>query len=226
MRLSQLAFGTFVLVTGSTFLSAAFAPRTTRASTLSLSTTAATTPAGPSSTALYTAISPPTAAQVGLDLGLEYVPISPFGKGQASVANDKRILGGKGANLAEMSELGLSVPPGFTITTECCDRYCNEWQAELPNALWEQVVASLGAVEEEMTSAFGSPENPLLLSVRSGAAISMPGMVRILFVMCSFLIGWANPPNDVVYLLSVTDLADRSVRSSCCNRWIPSSILG
>jgi len=84
-------------------------------------------------------------------------------------------------NLAEMSELGLSVPPGFTITTECCDRYCNDasWDKGLPEPLWEVIVSSIDGVQDEMQSEFGSPENPLLLSVRSGAAISMPGMVSI-----------------------------------------------
>jgi pyruvate,orthophosphate dikinase len=86
-------------------------------------------------------------------------------------------LGGKGANLAEMSAIGLSVPPGFTITTEICDRFCNAWNSEIPSELWQQIVSSLASVETEMESQFGSSTNPLLLSVRSGAAISMPGMV-------------------------------------------------
>ena len=70
--------------------------------------------------------------------------------------------------------------PGFTITTECCDRYCNDgsWNKLLPKPLWEEIVRSIDAVQDEIQSEFGSPENPLLLSVRSGAAISMPGMVR------------------------------------------------
>jgi pyruvate,orthophosphate dikinase len=76
-----------------------------------------------------------------------------------------------------MSEYGLAVPPGFTITTECCSRYCDDWQQALPNTLMQQIVDSLTAVEEEMNSKFGSPENPLLLSVRSGAAISMVSCV-------------------------------------------------
>ncbi|KAL3931663.1 MAG: hypothetical protein SGARI_004150, partial [Bacillariaceae sp.] len=76
-----------------------------------------------------------------------------------------------------MSGYGLAVPPGFTITTECCSRYCDDWNQELPSSLMQQIVDSLTAVEDEMNSEFGSPENPLLLSVRSGAAISMPGMM-------------------------------------------------
>lgn len=134
-----------------------------------------------SKSALFTA-TVSSAAQVGSDLGLEYAPIAPFGKGaaDANLGKDaKRILGGKGANLAEMSELGLSVPPGFTITTECCDRYCfdEEWNKSLPKPLMDEILDSIDAVEDEMQSKFGSPENPLLLSVRSGAAISMPGMM-------------------------------------------------
>ena len=125
-----------------------------------------------------------TAAQVGFELGLEYIPVAPFGKGapDSNLGSDaKRALGGKGANLAEMSKL-MTVPPGFTITTECCDRYCNDesWNNALPKPLWDEIVHSIDAIQDEMQSVFGSPENPLLLSVRSGAAISMPGMVRIL----------------------------------------------
>jgi len=128
-------------------------------------------------------------AAVGTNLGLRFPPIVPFGKhapvfvlpeddGPAA-DTAKHILGGKGANLAEMSQLSLSVPPGFTITTECCDHYCfdEKWHTALPPPLWDLIVASLAAVEHDMASEFGSPDNPLLLSVRSGAAISMPGMM-------------------------------------------------
>ncbi len=80
----------------------------------------------------------------------------------------KSLLGGKGANLAEMSTIGLSVPPGFTVTTECYDGYCNRWNSSLPPSLWNEILTS---------RQFGSSEEPLLLSVRSGAAISMPGMM-------------------------------------------------
>jgi hypothetical protein len=107
--------------------------------------------------------------------GLQHAPITLFGKDHAGAnASDKHLLGGKGANLAEMSFIGLAVPPGFTISTEVCDQFCNVWNQELPAELWNQVVESLKTIESEMQSTFGSPENPLLLSVRSGAAISMP----------------------------------------------------
>ncbi|HOV06573.1 MAG TPA: pyruvate, phosphate dikinase [Anaerolineaceae bacterium] len=85
------------------------------------------------------------------------------------------LLGGKGANLAEMARIGLPVPPGFTITTEAC----NAFQAtqKFPEGMWEQVLESLQKVEEAAGKKFGSPENPLLVSCRSGAKFSMPGMM-------------------------------------------------
>lgn len=82
-------------------------------------------------------------------------------------------LGGKGANLAEMSSIGLSVPPGLTITTETCQEY-NLNGSKLPDGLWEEVIEALRTVEEDMGAALGDPANPLLISVRSGAAVSLP----------------------------------------------------
>jgi len=111
------------------------------------------------------------------ELGLDHNAISLFGKGRMGTTGDKTLLGGKGANLAEMSRIGLSVPPGFTITTECCKQFCGVWNNEIPAELWEEVLESLKTVEEDMGRTFGDPENPLLLSVRSGAAVSMPGMM-------------------------------------------------
>lgn len=112
-------------------------------------------------------------------LGLDHSPISHFGKGQTAsdTPATKALLGGKGFNLAEMSDIGLAVPPGFTITTECCDRFCKDWNYELPDELWDSVKASLVPVEEALGRKLGDVSNPLLLSVRSGAAISMPGMM-------------------------------------------------
>ena len=112
------------------------------------------------------------------EVGLKNAPISLFGAGNAGAsADDKHLLGGKGANLAEMSAIGLSVPHGFTITTECCKQYCSDWKQKIPPAVWNQVVESLKTIESSMGSSFGDASNPLLLSVRSGAAISMPGMM-------------------------------------------------
>lgn len=100
-----------------------------------------------------------------------------FGGGGADGdASMKDLLGGKGANLAEMSALGLPVPPGFTVTTEACVHYyANERQ--YPADLKEQVAAGLAKVEEITGKKFGDPKNPLLVSVRSGARASMPGMM-------------------------------------------------
>ncbi len=100
-----------------------------------------------------------------------------FGAGAADGGAEMRdLLGGKGANLAEMSRLGLPVPPGFTVTTEVCSHYyANEHR--YPEGLGEQVASALGRVETELDAGFGDPERPLLVSVRSGAPLSMPGMM-------------------------------------------------
>ncbi|WP_293678026.1 pyruvate, phosphate dikinase [uncultured Phenylobacterium sp.] len=100
-----------------------------------------------------------------------------FGGGKADGdAAMKNLLGGKGANLAEMSALGLPVPPGFTITTEACNHYYANSQS-YPDNLKEQVAAGLKTVEQITGKAFGDVANPLLVSVRSGARTSMPGMM-------------------------------------------------
>src|SRR4051794_27694819 len=90
--------------------------------------------------------------------------------------DQKELLGGKGANLAEMTKLGLPVPPGFTITTEAC----RAWLAHgvEPEGLAEQVTEHLAALEDAMGRRLGDPNDPLLVSVRSGAAVSMPGMME------------------------------------------------
>ncbi|KQO67356.1 pyruvate, phosphate dikinase [Methylobacterium sp. Leaf89] len=100
-----------------------------------------------------------------------------FGDGKAEGQSSMRnLLGGKGANLAEMSNLGLPVPPGFTITTEVCTYYYDHGQ-QYPDELKSQVKAALDAVGALTGRGFGDPENPLLVSVRSGARASMPGMM-------------------------------------------------
>src|SRR5246127_3169568 len=100
-----------------------------------------------------------------------------FGGGGADGdASMKNLLGGKGANLAEMSALGLPVPPGFTITTEACNHYYANCQC-YPDDLNQQVVAGLARVEALTGKTFGDPGAPLLVSVRSGARASMPGMM-------------------------------------------------
>jgi pyruvate,orthophosphate dikinase len=99
---------------------------------------------------------------------------------EASVGGDwdrvRGLLGGKGANLGEMNRLGVPVPPGFTITTEACNRYLAEG-GDLPEGLWEQALGALRTMEEKTGKRFGDPTNPLLVSCRSGAKFSMPGMM-------------------------------------------------
>ncbi len=92
-------------------------------------------------------------------------------------ADMKNLLGGKGANLAEMNLIGVPVPPGFTITTEVCTEYNNIGQEEVVKLLKEEVEAAVENVEKIMGTRFGSNENPCLMSVRSGARVSMPGMM-------------------------------------------------
>ena len=100
-----------------------------------------------------------------------------FGSGAADGgADDKNLLGGKGANLAEMSGLGLPVPPGFTLTTEVCTTYYDN-QENYPDNLAGQVANALASVEATVGATFGDENNPLLVSVRSGARASMPGMM-------------------------------------------------
>lgn len=106
----------------------------------------------------------------------QYVYFFGDGKAEGS-ANMKNLLGGKGANLAEMSNLGLPVPPGFTITTEVCTYYYQN-NRNYPEELTSQIENSIHKVESILGLKFSEPENPLLFSVRSGARISMPGMME------------------------------------------------
>ena len=99
-----------------------------------------------------------------------------FGSKTDGDASMRNLLGGKGANLAEMASLGLPVPPGFTITTDLCTQYY-ENDKKYPEELSAQVDAALAQVENALGMKFGDPSNPLLVSVRSGARISMPGMM-------------------------------------------------
>ncbi|MGO8671896.1 MAG: pyruvate, phosphate dikinase, partial [Capsulimonadaceae bacterium] len=96
-----------------------------------------------------------------------------FAEGNASMRNE---LGGKGANLAEMSNIGLPVPPGFTITTGTCNEY-TKLGGKFPDGLQDDIKAALAKVEEQTGKKLGDPRNPLLVSVRSGAKFSMPGMM-------------------------------------------------
>jgi pyruvate,orthophosphate dikinase len=96
-----------------------------------------------------------------------------FGEGSKDLRD---LLGGKGAGVAEMTRAGMPVPPGFTITTEACRQYYAAGR-KFPNAMWEQALEALKDVESNAGKGFGDPNNPLLVSVRSGAKFSMPGMM-------------------------------------------------
>ncbi|MBQ2300318.1 MAG: pyruvate, phosphate dikinase, partial [Bacteroidaceae bacterium] len=101
-----------------------------------------------------------------------------FGNGQAEGKADMRnLLGGKGANLAEMNLIGVPVPPGFTITTDVCNEYYEVGKEKVVELLKEDVLKAVANIENLMNSKFGDVENPLLVSVRSGARASMPGMM-------------------------------------------------
>ncbi|MBQ8335712.1 MAG: pyruvate, phosphate dikinase, partial [Tidjanibacter sp.] len=89
----------------------------------------------------------------------------------------RELLGGKGANLAEMNLLGMPVPPGFTITTEVCTEYYKEGEEKVKELIKDEVEAAIKNIEESTGMIFGSEVSPLLLSVRSGARASMPGMM-------------------------------------------------
>ena len=104
--------------------------------------------------------------------------IYTFGNGQAEGRADmKNLLGGKGANLAEMNLIGVPVPPGFTITTEVCTEYNTLGREAVVKILEEDVKKSVAHIEKLTGNTFGDAVNPLLVSVRSGARASMPGMM-------------------------------------------------
>ena len=106
---------------------------------------------------------------------MKYVYFFASGKSEGN-ASMKDLLGGKGANLAEMANLGIPVPPGFTISTEVCEHY-QEHEGEYPDSLRSEVEENLAKLEGETLARLGDPASPLLVSVRSGAAVSMPGMM-------------------------------------------------
>ena len=116
-----------------------------------------------------------------------------FGSGQADGdAKQKDLLGGKGAGLAEMTRLGIPVPPGFTITTEVCNSFYAAG-SKLPEGLDAEIRASLDRVGDIVGARFGDPERPLLVSVRSGARASMPGMMDTILNL------GLDPPGRPIY---------------------------
>ena len=150
-------------------------------------------PLASTASTMMTTTSTDVSTDLNTALGLTVPPISPFGQGTTPTSSDKHLLGGKGANLAQMSAIGLAVPPGFTLTTECCAQFCDTlaWNQKLPAAVWQQVVTHVQDVERAMKCEFGSPTNPLLLSVRSGAAIRY---VRVVYenVVMYMLLSWIH----------------------------------
>ncbi|GAF93589.1 unnamed protein product, partial [marine sediment metagenome] len=101
-----------------------------------------------------------------------------FGAGKAEGdARDKQLLGGKGAGLMQMTSIGLPVPPGFVVSTDCCDQYFKR-NKRWPKGLDAQVREALKKLERLAGKRLGQPDEPLLVSVRSGAAVSMPGMME------------------------------------------------
>lgn len=114
--------------------------------------------------------------RTGLDEAVKHSPrkwVYLFSEGNASM---RELLGGKGAGVAEMTNAGLPVPPGFTITTQACNAYY-ETGTQFPQGVWQQVTAAMNIIEQQTEKHFGARENPLLVSVRSGAKFSMPGMM-------------------------------------------------
>jgi pyruvate,orthophosphate dikinase len=101
-----------------------------------------------------------------------------FGGDQTEGNKDmKFVLGGKGANLAEMATMGLPVPPGFTISCQACMEYYNATPPAFPEGLAEEIASHVAALEAKMAKKLGDDGDPLLVSVRSGSAFSMPGMM-------------------------------------------------
>nr|MCU0935175.1 pyruvate, phosphate dikinase [Gammaproteobacteria bacterium] len=96
---------------------------------------------------------------------------------QEGDGKNKHLLGGKGANLCEMTQIGLNVPPGFVITTEACLAFLAHAERQVPDGLMDEVRAHMAALEKKTGKGFGAARDPLLVSVRSGSAMSMPGMM-------------------------------------------------
>ncbi|HET8844596.1 MAG TPA: PEP/pyruvate-binding domain-containing protein, partial [Ktedonobacteraceae bacterium] len=114
--------------------------------------------------------------RTGLDEAVKQSPkkwVYLFSEGNAKM---RELLGGKGAGVSEMTNAGLPVPPGFTITTEACNAYYDSGK-QFADGVWEQAKAALKIMEQQTGKNFGKRENPLLVSVRSGAKFSMPGMM-------------------------------------------------
>ncbi|HEX5696709.1 MAG TPA: PEP/pyruvate-binding domain-containing protein, partial [Acidimicrobiia bacterium] len=129
----------------------------------------------------------------------EITPLANLYDFSATDGSDKDLLGGKGAGLARMTSLGLPVPPGFTITTEVCRQTMRT--GEIPADLWNEVDAAVARLEQATGRTFGAGPTPILLSVRSGAKFSMPGMMDTVLNLgindeiVKALIDWAGDPH-------------------------------
>src|SRR5690606_6500955 len=116
---------------------------------------------------------------------MEKKRVYTYGNGAAEGRADmKNLLGGKGANLAEMNLIGVPVPPGFTITTEVCTEYNQLGRDQVVAVLKPEVEAAIANVEQLTGTQFGDAKNPLLVSVRSGARASMPGVMDTILNLC------------------------------------------
>lgn len=136
-----------------------------------------------------------------------------FSEGNGSM---RELLGGKGANLAEMTNLGMPVPQGFTVTTEACTQYYNDGR-QINADIQAQIYEYLGKMEAICGKKFADPENPLLVSVRSGARASMPGMMDTILNWASTTPWWrAWPSSPTIPALPTTPTAGSS---RCSPTW-------
>lgn len=142
-----------------------------------------------------------------------------FGNGKAEGKADMRnLLGGKGANLAEMNLIGVPVPPGFTITTDVCNEYFEKGKEAVVALLSDDVVASVHHVENLMNCKFGDATNPLLVSVRSGARASMPGMMDTILNLGlndEVVEGLAKRPETKDSLMTATAVSYKCTETLC-----------
>ena len=130
-------------------------------------------------------------------------------KDTKKIKNAKNFLGGKGANLSEMGRMGLPVPPGFTISTKVCEIFYKD-KKRLNNKLIGQIKKELKIIEKDVSKKFGDLNNPLLLSVRSGARVSMPGMMDTILNLGlndKTVIALANLPFEVLFAKAITVLS-------------------
>ena len=140
-----------------------------------------------------------------------------FSEGNADMRN---LLGGKGANLAEMTALGMPVPQGFTISTEACTRYYDDGR-KIGEDIMEQINAALAKTEEINGKKFGDSQNPLLVSVRSGARASMPGMMdTILNLGLNDEVAPVSSPAILILSSSVSFTIPIAASSRCSPTWL------